>query len=145
MEDIPHDNQDIQEILDIPEATDSYDELARSVEVAEPPKVDEKRGRGRPKGAKNKPKPPPSPESESEEEQPTMKPPPKRKTKSVAPLEVDFDEGYGGAGAPKKAVRIKRAPAAAKTLLDVVAEAAQQHGMRERDRRRNFYESFLPM
>ena len=134
--DIPQDNPDIQETI-IPDATDSYDELAKDAapfrQVEQP-----KRGRGRPKGAKNRPKP-----SESEEEEL----PPKRKTKSISPLDVDveFDEGYGGAGRPQKPVRIKPPPAAAKTLLDVVAEAAQQHGMRERDRRRNFYESFLPM
>ena len=138
--DIPQDNPEIQSReethVDIP-ATDSYDELAGDAEVEQP-----KRGRGRPKGAKNRPKPPP-PESEEEE----LPPPPKRKKgkSSVAPLEVEFDEGYGGAGAPKKAVRIKRPPTASRSLMDTIAEAAQQHGMRERDRRRNFYESFLPM
>ena len=144
-EEIPQEIADIQEItVDIPEKeVDSYDELAKGAEVAEPPK----RGRGRPKGAKNKVKPPPPSESESEEEEPPPPPPRRKKTKAtVAPLDVEFDEGYGGAGPPRKApVRIKKTPATGRSLMDVVAEAAQQHGVRERDRRRNFYESFLPM
>ena len=125
-EEIPPEIVDIQEITgDIPEEeADSYDELAKGAEVAEPPK----RGRGRPKGAKNKVKPPPPSESESEEEEPP--PPPPRRKKPKAPV------------AP---VRIKKTPATGRSLMDVVAEAAQQHGVRERDRRRNFYESFLPM
>ncbi len=132
-----------QEIVDIPEKeVDSYDELAKGAEVAEPPK----RGRGRPKGAKNKVKPPPPSESESEEEEPPPPPPRRKKPKAaVAPLDVEFDEGYGGAGPPSKPVRIKKTPAAARPLMELVAEAAQQHGARERETRRNFYERFLPM
>ena len=137
-EEIP---QEIADIQDIPEKeADSYDELAKSAEVAEPPK----RGRGRPKGAKNKVKPPSV--SESEEEEPPPPPPRRKKPKAaVAPLDVEFDEGYGGAGPPSKPVRIKKTSAAARPLMELVAEAAQQHGVRERDRRRNFYESFLPI
>ena len=148
-------NADIQETaVNIPaekDAVDSYDELAKEAEV-EP-----KRGRGRPKGAKNRPKPPPPP-SESEEEQP---PPKRKKAKAPVPLDVEFDDGPPPSppklrrtetSAPvrpaprvKGLVRIKKPPAAGRSLLDVVAEAAHQHGARERDRRRSFYESFLPM
>ena len=161
MEDIP---------LEIPDnheeqaATDSYDELAKgaSAEVAPEPT---KRGRGRPLGAKNKPKPP-EPE-EFGEEPPT---PRHRKAKTpasiIAPLDVAFDEGYGGAGPPPrtpldrdKPVRVKRTPAAARPLMErgpsarakkqsfftLVAEATRAHSARERETRRNFYESFLPM
>ena len=159
-EEIP---QEITDIQDIPEKeTDSYDELAKGAEVAEPPK----RGRGRPKGAKNKVKPPSV--SESEEEEPPPPPPRRKKPKAaVAPLDVEFDEGYGGAcqstcfgtGPPSKPVRIKKTPAAASPLMErgpsarakkqsfftLVAEAAQQHGAREQETRRNFYERFLPM
>ena len=142
-ENIQENTQDIQENIfeeeNIPEekeAVDSYDELAKGAELVEP-----QRGRGRPKGARNKPKPPPEPE-ESEEEAPMGPPPKRKKPKSqIAPLDVEFDEGYGGTGPP---VRIKRPPAA-RSLMEVVAEATQEHGARERNRRRSFYESFLPI
>ena len=79
---------------------------------------------------KSKP-PPPDPEEEE--------PPPKSK-KANFTLDVEFDE-------PKRKapVRIKRPVAAARPLMHLVAEAAQQHVVREKDRRRNFYESFLPL
>ncbi len=154
--DIPRDNPDIQNRTeDIPEEkeADSYDELAKGAEVAEPVK----RGCGRPKGSRNRVKVPPPPPSESEEEEPPPPHPPpppasrgrspQRESPKTHALNVEFDEGYGGAGPPKwKApVRIKKPQAAARTLMDVVAEAAQQHGARERDRRRTFYDSFLPI
>ena len=150
---------------DIPESfqenpeNDSYDELAQGAEL-EPTK----RGRGRPKGAKNKPKvqPPPS-ESEDEELPIKKKVIPKKKTKPPPEYEEDeppkvvkkkpkppqYEEEPPQSYVKRKApVRIKRPVAAittARSLMDVVAEAAHQHGARERDRRRNFYESFLPM
>ena len=81
---------------------------------------------------KKKSKPPP-PDPEEEE------PPPKSKKANFI-LDVEFDE-------PKRKapVRIKRPIAAARPLMHLVAEAAQQHVVREKDRRRNFYESFLPL
>ena len=87
-----------------------------------------------PKQKKKAPKKPP--QSDSEEERP---PPPKSK-KANFTLDVEFDE-------PKRKapVRIKRPVAAARPLMHLVAEAAQQHVVREKDRRRNFYESFLPL
>ena len=154
--DIPQDNSNIQnKTEDIPEEkeADSYDKLAKGAEVAEPVK----RCRGRPKGSRNRVKVPPPPPSESEEEEPPPPHPPpppasrgrspQRENPKTHALDVEFDEGYGGAGPPKwKApVRIKNPPAATRTLMDVVAEAAQQHGARERDRRRTFYDYFLPM
>ena len=87
----------------------------------------------------NKPKPPPS-ESEEEPQPPPPPPKPKRK-KANFTLDVEFDEPSQKKQTP---IRMKR-PVAARSLMDVVAEAAHQHGARERDRRRNFYESFLPM
>ena len=138
--DIPE-NMDNPEKKDIPEAVDDYDELAQGAEIEETPK----RGRGRPKGAKNRQRPPPLPLSEESEEEPPPPPPRQRKPrKPIAPSDVEFDVGYGGAG-PQVPIRMKRAPAAARSLLDVVAEAAQQHGAQERDRRRSFYERFLPI
>ena len=139
---------------------DSYDELAkdvpqspsgRRIEVAmEPPK----RGRGRPLGAKNKKKVP-EPEAVSEEESepdepetPHLREVPKRRKARASPmtpvLDTVFDEGYGGAGPPKKPVRVKRQPAAV-SLMEIIAQAASQHGERERDRRRSFYENYLPL
>ena len=145
------DIQDAQEIqgdipADIPDnheeqATDSYDELAKA-EVADPPK----RGRGRPLGAKNKKK---RPEREPEvEPEPEPEPLPKRSPSPMVPvLDVEFDEGYGGAGPPPlyaKPVRVKRKPAAV-SLMDIIAEAANQQSERERGRRRTFYENYLPL
>ena len=151
------------------ESYDSYDELAAGGRK-EPPK----KGRGRPKGAKNKTKTPPEeeeppkavkkkPKPPDEEEEPPLKvvkkkpkppefeeepqpppPPPKPKPKPKKTnftLDVEFDEPSQKKQTP---IRMKR-PVAARSLMDVVAEAAHQHGARERDRRRNFYESFLPM
>ena len=105
--DTPQDNPDIQnKIEDIPEEkeADSYDELAKGAEVAEPVK----RGRGRPKGSRNRVKVPPPPPSESEEaEPPPPHPPPPPASRGRCPqrenpkthtLDVVFDEGYGGAG-----------------------------------------------
>ena len=156
-----------EDILEaIPEEADSYDELA-----AAEPEVP-KRGRGRPKGSRNKPKvekeeeieempsphpsPPPSPPS-------TPPPTPKPKTRksrakpqqipAPPPLEVEFDEGYGGAGPPKKAVRMKRkepprtqsVPSSTPSdLMHVLAAFAKEHGTRDKERRRDFYEMYLP-
>ena len=154
------DIQDAQEIqADIPvespdnheeQATDSYDELAKT-EVAEPPK----RGRGRPLGAKNKKKKPepepevePEPEPEPEPAPEPSKRQPKRSPSPMVPvLNVEFDEGYGGAGPPPwnaKPVRVKRKPAAV-SLMEIIAQAANQQSERERGRRRTFYENYLPM
>ena len=146
------DIQDAQEIqadipVEIPDnheehaATDSYDELAKA-EVADPPK----RGRGRPLGAKNKKKKPePEPEVEPE---PEPEPEPKRSPSPMLPvLNVEFDEGYGGAGPPPwndKPVRVKRKPAAV-SLMEIIAQAANQQSERERGRRRTFYENYLPL
>ncbi len=116
---------------------------------------------------KKKTKPPPEYEEEEppkvvmkeskpeyEEEGKQIKSVPKKKSKPPPPdpeeaskskkenfiLDVEFDE-------PKRKapVRIKRPIAAARPLMTLVAEAAHQHGMNQRDRRRNFYESFLPL
>jgi len=158
------DIQDAQEIqgdipVEIPDnheehaATDSYDELAKA-EVADPPK----RGRGRPLGAKNKKKKPePEPEVEPEPEpEPEPAPEPSKSTSGRSPrqpkrspshmvpvLDVEFDEGYGGAGPPKKPVRIKKE--AAVSLMEIIAQAANQQSERERGRRRTFYENYLPL
>ena len=132
LEELPPNGENIEEIQE----RDSYDELAGEI-----PDEPVKRGRGRPKGAKNKPKPPPQPESEDDE----PPPPPKRTRRPKAlVLETEFDEGYGGAGKippPGKPVRIERP----RSLMDVVAEAARERGSQERNRRRSFYDSFLPM
>ena len=114
----------------------------------EPPK----RRRGRPLGAKNKKKVPEAvSEEESEPDEPETPHPrevPKRRKARASPmipiLDTVFDEGYGGAGPPKKPVRVKRKPAAV-SLMEIIAQAASQHGERERDRRRSFYENYLPM
>ena len=88
----------------------------------------------------NKPKPPPS---ESEEEPQPPPPPPKpRRKKTNFTLDVEFDEPSQKKQTP---IRMKRPVAAARPLMNLVAEAAHQHGVQERDRRRTFYESFLPM
>jgi len=153
------DAQEIQVPVESPDnheeqATDSYDELAKT-EVAEPIK----RGRGRPKGSRNRVKVPPPPPSESEEEEETLhpvgkahaKPPPpasrgrspQRENPKTHALDVEFDEGYGGAGPPKKPVRIKKE--VAMSLMDIIAQAANQQSERERGRRRTFYENYLPL
>ncbi len=97
-----------------------------------PPPEYEEEGKQNKSVPKKKSKPPP-PDPEEEE------PPPKSK-KANFTLDVEFDE-------PKRKapVRIKRPVAAARPLMHLVAEAAQQHVVREKDRRRNFYESFLPL
>ncbi len=156
-------NSDLQEIpLEIPEddekalsdvqAGDSYDELAKEAPVAAEPPIP-KRGRGRPLGSKNKkkvPEPEAVSEEESEPEDPeTPKVPRRRKARAekapmIPVLDVDFGRGYGGAGPPKKPVRTKRPPAAV-SLMKMIAQAANRHGERERDRRRSFYENDLPM
>jgi len=163
--DIPQDNSNIQnttEDIPVEKEADSYDELAKGAEVAEPIK----RGRGRPKGSRNRVKVPPPPPSESEEEEETpgaeprrmhpvgkahAKPPPpasrgrspQRENPKTHALNVEFDEGYGGAGPPKKPVRIKKA--AAVSLMEMIAQAANQQSERERGRRRTFYENYLPL
>ena len=153
------------------ESYDSYDELAAGGRE-EPPKKGRGRPKGAknktktppeeeepPKAVKKKPKPPdeeeepplkvvmkkPKPPEIEEEPQPPP-PPPKPKSKPKPKktnftLDVEFDEPSQKKQTP---IRMKR-PVAARSLMDVVAEAAHQHGARERDRRRNFYESFLPM
>ena len=96
-------------------------------------------------------------EEESEPDEPETPHPrevPKRRKARASPmipvLDAEFDKGYGGAGPPsqiKKPVRVKRPPASreAATLMEIIAQAANQHGERERDRRRSFYENYLPM
>ena len=122
-----------------PEAVDSYDELAKE----DPPK----RGRGRPRGSKNVPKPPPAspsvpkppePASPSETESP---PPIKPRTRAPRPRVRSTPED---SPRPKrtKPVRLEPEP---RSLISIVAEAAQHHGAREQERRRAFYDSFLPM
>ena len=154
-------NSDLQEIpLEIPEdddkalsdvhAGDSYDELAKDAQVAMEPPIP-KRGRGRPLGSKNKKKKP-EPEAvseDSESEVPeTPKAPKRRKARSsptIPILDIEFDKGYGDAGPPKKPVRVKRPQTAARSLMEMIAQAAGQHGERERNRRRTFYENYLPV
>ena len=144
---ISEDDDDDKPLSDV-HAGDSYDELAKDEQVAmEPPTP--KRGRGRPLGSKNKKKVPPEAVSEkSESEEPeTPKVPRQRKARAspmIPALDVEFDRGYGGAGPPKKPVRTKRPPAAV-SLMKIIAQAASQHGERERDRRRSFYENYLPL
>ena len=153
-------SEDDEKALSDVQAGDSYDELAKDAPVAmEPPTP--KRGRGRPLGSKNKKKvaePEAVSEEESEPEEPetpkvpepeTPKVPRRRKARAerapmIPVLDVEFDRGYGGAGPPKKPVRTKRPPAAV-SLMKIIAQAASQHGERERDRRRSFYENYLPM
>ncbi len=160
-------NSDLQEIPEIPEddekalsdvqAGDSYDELAKDAPVATEPPIP-KRGRGRPLGSKNKKKDPEpevvSEESELDEPETPNKVPRRRKARAAgtcgaerAPmipvLDVNFDEGYGGSGPPKKPVRMRRPPAAV-SLMKIIAQAASQHGQRDRHRRRSFYENYLP-
>ena len=152
--------EDIQETIPETEAVDSYDELA-----AAEPDVPQKRGRGRPKGSRNKPKATPPPMETNEVEvpeenfvtpespPPTPKPKPRKARAIIPPLEVEFDEGYGGAGPPKKAVRMRK-PASIKPraqsvpretdLMHVLAAFAKEHGTREKERRRGFYEMYLP-
>ena len=132
---------------------DSYDELAKDAEVAtEPPK----RGRGRPLGSKNKqkvPEPVAAPEGLPEESEPepepeTPKAPKRRKARSsptIPILDIEFDKGYGGAGPPKKPVRVKKPQTAARSLMEMIAQAAGQHGEREPNRRRTFYVNYLPL
>ena len=161
------DPEDIQEA--VPEEADSYDELA-----AAEPEAPQKRARGRPKGSRNKPKiekteeeieeieeipsPPPSPP-------PTPTPAPKPKTRksrakpqqTPAPevLDVEFDEGYGATGPPsrrEKPVRMKQPPQRTQSvptstptdLMHVLAAFAKEHGTREKERKRGFYEMYLP-
>ena len=159
-QDIPQDNQDIQDIpQDIPGIPedipmDSYDELAMdAVQVAEEA-IDDvpqttKRGRGRPPGSRNRPKmPEPEPLLEPETPQPTKRK--KTRPEPLTPsLDLEFTEGYGGAGPPKQAIRMAREKSSSqptgRTLLDLVAEASSQHAGRERDRRRAFYDEYLPI
>ena len=139
---------DPEDILEaIPEEADSYDELA-----AAEPEVP-KRGRGRPKGSRNKPKierteeeieeieeipsPPPSP--------PPIPKPKIRKSRAKplpAPANVEFDDGYGAN--PRKQAIPQRAQSSSTDLMHVLAAFAKEHGAREKDRRRGFYESYLP-
>ena len=160
-------NPDLQEIPEIPEddekalsdvqAGDSYDELAKDAPVAAEPPIP-KRGRGRPLGSKNNKKdhePEVVSEEESVPDEPeTPKIPRRRKARAAgtcgaerAPmlpaLDVEFERGYGGSGPPKKPARTKRPPAAV-SLMKLITQAANRHGERERDRRRSFYENYLP-
>ena len=158
-------SQENQETIPETEAVDSYDELA-----AAEPEIPQRRGRGRPKGSRNKPKiekteevieeipsPPPSPP-------PTPPPTPKPKTRKQTPApppppeDVEFDEGYGATGPPKKPVAPPRrraaprppraqsvpSPATPSDLMHVLAAFAKEHGTREKERRRGFYEMYLP-
>ena len=158
-------SQENQETIPETEAVDSYDELA-----AAEPEIPQKRGRGRPKGSRNKPKiekteeeieeiveipsPPPSPP-------PTPTPKPKTRKSRAKPqqtpapevLDVEFDEGYGATGPPKKPVRMKRKePPRAQSvptstpsdLMHVLAAFAKEHSTRDKERRRGFYEMYLP-
>ena len=149
----------------VPEEADSYDELA-----AEEAELPPKRGRGRPKGSKNKSKdiePPPPDlgvetskvEEPEETPPPTPKPKPRKsrpKPRQIPVLDVEFDDGYGATGPPKKPVRLKiKEPPRAQSvpspatstptdLMHVLATFAKEHGTREKDRRRGFYEMYLP-
>ena len=147
-----------------------YAELAAEVpepppDAQEPPVEPVKRKRGRPLGSRNKPKPPPEdpeppeveppevpevPEpSESSESEPAtpIKPKPRArpraKPKQIPVLDADFQPGYGGSGPPKP-VRMRRQTTAS-TLMELIAGAAAQRGEQDRDRRRAFYETYLPL
>ena len=142
-----------------------YAELVEEVpepppDAQEPPVEPVKRKRGRPLGSRNKPKPPPEvpevseppepPEpSEASESEPAtpIKPraraKPRAKPKQIPALDVDFQPGYGGAGPPKP-VRLRRQPTAP-SLMDLIAGAAAQRGEQDRDRRRAFYDNYLPL
>ena len=141
---------DPEDILEaIPEEADSYDELA-----AAEPEVP-KRGRGRPKGSRNKPKMEKTEEVEEIEEiddplppPPSPRPIPKPKIRKSrakplpAPANVEFDDGYGAN--PRKQAIPQRAQSSSTDLMHVLAAFAKEHGAREKDRRRGFYESYLP-
>ncbi len=153
-----------QELQD-PQEPD-YAELAE--EVPEPPVSEPvKRKRGRPLGSRNKPKSPPEesgpapasqdvlesdPELEdSEPSEPAtpIKPKPRAKPRAkpkqaIPVLDVDFQPGYGGAGPPAKPVRLRRQPTAS-SLMALIAGAAAQRGEQDRDRRRAFYDNYLPL
>ncbi len=118
-----------------PEAVDSYDELAKE----DPPK----RGRGRPRGSKNVPKPPqpscpkpePAPPLEASETEP------KPRTRASRPRVRTTDSPPR----PKRTRPVRLETREPRSLISIVAEAAQHHGAREQERRRAFYDSFLPM
>ena len=119
-------------------------------------------------GSRNKPKPPPE---EPDPEPPEVEPPeppevpepsessdpsepatpikpkprarPRAKPKQIPALDVEFQTGYGGTGPPKP-VRMRRQPTAP-SLMDLIAGAAAQRGEQDRDRRRAFYDNYLPL
>ena len=137
-----------------------YAELAaevpeHSADAPEPPVEPIKRKRGRPLGSRNKPKPPPEvlevpePEPEPEDSEPSepatpIKPkprarPPRAKPKQTPALDADFH----GAGPPKP-VRLRRQHTAS-SLMELIAGAAAQRGEEDRDRRRAFFDNYLPI
>ena len=148
--------EDILEV--IPEEADSYDELA-AVEPEIP-----KRGRGRPKGSRNKPKIEKEEEIEEIDEPippsppPTPKPRPRKsraKPLQIPVLNIEFDEGSGATGPPsrrERPVRMKQLPqrtqsvpsSTSSDLMHVLAAFAKEHGTRDKERRRGFYEMYLP-
>ena len=134
---IPEESIEVALTEDI--AVDSYDELAKE----DPPK----RGRGRPRGSKNVPKPPPS--SPSDPKPPEPAPPAREASETESPPKPRASRPRirstpEDSPRPKrtKPVRLEPEP---RSLISIVAEAAQHHGAREQERRRAFYDSFLPM
>ena len=102
-------------------------------------------------------------ESEEIDEVLSLSPPPTlprpRKSRAKpqqipAPLDVEFHDGYGATGPPsrrEKPVRMKRnEPPRAQSvptstdLMHVLAAFAKEHGTRDKERRRGFYEMYLP-
>ena len=135
-----------------------YAELAE--EAPEPPPDAQelpvepvKRKRGRPLGSRNKPKPPPEvpeppepPEpSEASESEPATPIKPKPRARSLLPprAKPKLDADFHGAGPPKP-VRLRRQHTAS-SLMELIAGAAAQRGEQDRDRRRAFYDNYLPL
>ena len=138
-----------------------YAELAAEVpepppDAQEPPVEPVKRKRGRPLGSRNKPKPPPevlevpeppepSEASDASEPEPVtpIKTKPRAKPRAKPKQTPALDADFHGA-APPKPVRLRRQHTAS-SLMELIAGAAAQRGEQDRDRRRAFYETYLPL
>ena len=135
-----------------------YAELAAEVpgpppDAQEPPVEPVKKKRGRPLGSRNKPKPPPEPPevpeapepSEASEPEPAtpIKTKPRAKPRAKPKQTPALDADFHGAGPPKP-VRLRRQHTAS-SLMELIAGAAAQRGEQDRDRRRAFYDNYLPL